>query len=44
MYFAGFRVARPPAGNPLQVLATNFSKPESLFKKFPHGDVFISPQ
>jgi oxalate decarboxylase len=31
------------AGNPLQVLATNFSKPESLFKKFPHGDVFISP-
>jgi len=32
------------AGNPADVLATNFSKPESLVKKFPHGDVFISPK
>ena len=32
------------AGNPTDVLATNFSKPETLFEKFPHGDVFISPK
>ena len=30
------------AGNPLEVLATNFSKPEALFEKFPHDDVFIT--
>ncbi len=30
------------AGNPLDVLATNFSKPASLFEKFPHQDVFIA--
>ena len=30
------------AGNPLDVLATNFSKPESLFEKFPKKDVFIA--
>ena len=30
------------AGNPVDVLATNFSKPASLFEKFPHKDVFIS--
>jgi oxalate decarboxylase len=30
------------AGNPLDVLATNFSKPASLFEKFPHKDVFIA--
>ena len=30
------------AGNPVDVLATNFSKPASLFEKFPHRDVFIS--
>jgi oxalate decarboxylase len=32
------------AGNPVDVLATNFSKPTSLFQKFPPGDVFISPK
>ncbi len=32
------------AGNPVDVLATNFSKPTSVFQKFPHGDVFISPK
>jgi oxalate decarboxylase len=32
------------AGNPLDVLATNFSKPPSLFETFPHQDVFISDQ
>jgi oxalate decarboxylase len=30
------------AGNPLDVLATNFGKPEDLFKKFPRQDVFIA--
>ncbi|SIO31322.1 oxalate decarboxylase [Singulisphaera sp. GP187] len=30
------------AGNPVDVLATNFSKPASLFEKFPHSDVFIA--
>jgi oxalate decarboxylase len=32
------------AGNPLDVLATNFGKPASLFEKFPHRDVFIAPK
>ena len=32
------------AGNPVDVLATNFSKPASLFEKFPRKDVFISPK
>ena len=31
------------AGNPIDVLATNFNKPASLFDKFPRKDVFISP-
>src|SRR4051812_41584225 len=31
------------AGNPLDVLANNFSKPQSLFEKFPRDRVFISP-
>ena len=31
-----------PEGNPTDVLATNFGKPEVLFKKFPPNDVFIS--
>jgi oxalate decarboxylase len=30
------------AGNPADVLATNFGKPASLFEKFPHRDVFIA--
>ena len=30
------------AANPLDVLATNFSKPEALFRKFPARDVFIT--
>jgi oxalate decarboxylase len=32
------------AGNPTDVLATNFSKPASLFEKFPKKDVFIAPK
>ncbi len=31
------------AGNPLDVLATNFSQPASLFEKFPKSDVFVAP-
>lgn len=31
------------AGNPLDVLATNFNKPAALFEKFPRKDIFISP-
>jgi oxalate decarboxylase len=30
------------AGNPLDVLATNFNKPAALFEKFPHRDAFIT--
>ena len=30
------------AGNPPDVLATNFGKPAALFDKFPHKDVFIT--
>jgi oxalate decarboxylase len=30
------------AGNPLDVLATNFSKPANVVEKFPHRDVFIA--
>ena len=30
------------AGNPADVLATNFSKPAALFEKFPHNMVFIA--
>ncbi len=32
------------AGNPADVLATNFNKPVGLFDKFPHEDVFIAPE
>ena len=32
------------AGNPIDVLATNFGKPASLFEKFPRKDVFIVPE
>ena len=31
------------AGNPLDVLSTNFSKPQALFAKFPKERVFIAP-
>jgi oxalate decarboxylase len=31
------------AGNPLDVLATNFGKPPSVFEAFPRRDVFIAP-
>jgi len=31
------------AGNPVDVLATNFGKSESLIRQFPRKDVFIAP-
>jgi len=31
------------AGNAVDVLATNFGKPATLFEKSPRKDVFISP-
>ena len=31
------------AGNPVDVLATNFNKSESLIRTFPRKDVFIAP-
>ena len=31
------------AANPADVLATNFSQPESVFEKFPRERVFIAP-
>ena len=30
------------AGNPADVLATNFGKPLELFEKFPNRDVFLA--
>lgn len=30
------------AGNPLDILATNFSQDPALFEKFPHKDVFLT--
>jgi len=40
--YAAIDLSQWIAGNPTDVLATNFSKPASLFEKFPHKDVFIS--
>ena len=31
------------AGNPVDVLATNFNEPESWIRTFPRKDVFIAP-
>ena len=30
------------AGNPVEILATNFSQPAEVFGKFPDRDVFIA--
>ena len=30
------------AGNPADVLATNFGKPAALFERFPKGDRFVT--
>ncbi|WP_397571388.1 cupin domain-containing protein [Schlesneria sp. T3-172] len=42
--YAGIDLSQWLAGNSLDVLATNFSKPATLFEKFPHKDVFIADQ
>jgi oxalate decarboxylase len=31
------------AGNPVDVLATNFGQPAAVFEKFPKSDVFVAP-
>jgi oxalate decarboxylase len=31
------------AGNPVDVIATNFGRPASLFEEFPRDRVFIAP-
>jgi len=41
--YAAIDLSQWMAGNPADVLATNFSKPESLIEKFPRSDVFIAP-
>jgi oxalate decarboxylase len=40
--YAAIDLSQWIAGNPVDVLATNFSQPPDLFEKFPHGDVFIA--
>jgi oxalate decarboxylase len=40
--YAAIDLSQWVAGNPLDVLVTNFSKPADLFEKFPRKDVFIS--
>jgi oxalate decarboxylase len=40
--YAAIDLSQWMAGNPLDVLATNFNKPAAVFEKFPHRDVFIA--
>jgi oxalate decarboxylase len=40
--YAAIDLSQWIAGNPLDVLATNFSQPASLFEKFPKSDVFVA--
>ncbi len=42
-HYAAIDLSMWLAGNPVDVLATNFSKPASLFEKFPRDRVFIAP-
>ena len=42
-HYEGVDLSTWIASNPKSVLATNFSKPEALFEKFPHKQVFIAP-
>ncbi|HKM54020.1 MAG TPA: cupin domain-containing protein [Isosphaeraceae bacterium] len=42
-HYAAIDLSMWLAGNPIDVLATNFSKPTSLFEKFPRDRVFIAP-
>jgi len=41
-HFESIDLSQWIAGNPADVLATNFGKPAALFEKFPHKDVFIA--
>jgi oxalate decarboxylase len=40
--YEGIDLSQWIAGNPADVLATNFGQPAELFAKFPHRDVFIA--
>ncbi|HEV3007211.1 MAG TPA: hypothetical protein VGX78_22265 [Pirellulales bacterium] len=40
--YAAIDLSQWIAGNPVDVLATNFAKPAGPFEKFPHDDVFIA--
>ncbi|SIO18093.1 oxalate decarboxylase [Bradyrhizobium erythrophlei] len=40
--YEGIDLSQWIAGNPADVLATNFSQPPELVEKFPHHDVFIT--
>lgn len=42
--YASIDLSQWIAANPVDVLATNFSKPAALFEKFPRQDVFIAPK
>jgi oxalate decarboxylase len=42
-HYAAIDLSMWIAGNPVDVLATNFGKPPSLFEKFPRDRVFIAP-
>ena len=42
-HYAAIDLSMWLAGNPIDVLATNFSKPASLLEKFPRHRVFITP-
>jgi oxalate decarboxylase len=42
-HYAAIDLSMWIAGNPVDVLATNLSKPASLFEKFPRDRVFIAP-
>lgn len=42
--YAGIDLSQWIAGNPVEVLATNFGQPAAVIEKFPRQDVFIAPQ
>lgn len=42
--YASIDLSQWIAGNPVEVLATNFGQPAAVVEKFPRKDVFIAPQ
>jgi len=42
--YAAIDLSQWIAGNPVEILAANFSQPASLIERFPHCRVFIAPQ